>query len=163
MDILSVISLVLCVAGLLLSLWRKAPAALLSYAGLVTAWFAGAGRGLELSSESLIFWGVATLIVLGLQVLNASEAHYSRASVLYCVCGAIVGGVLGIAIKPTPAAIILGAVAGAFLGAVAFTRTPQGIILREGRKSFVDYLCAIGLPAVVTSSLSCVAAAAVLF
>lgn len=105
-------------------------------------------------NNTMIFWGVATLLVLGLQYLLPRAVAFSRVGVPFISGGAIVGAIVGLLFN-TVAGIILGAVAGAFFGGVAFanSRTGREILLFPSRK-FFNYLAAKGFPAVITCSMA---------
>ncbi len=163
MDLLSVIALVLAAASLLLVFFKVVPTALSAYASIVCACFCGAGGAIEVSHDSLLFWGVATVIVLGLSLLNSGNPLLTGAARAYVSAGAIVGGLLGFAATHSAASIIMGSALGAVLGAFAYSRTPSGSAARTDRRVFVDYVCAAGLPAVVIAGMCGVSASAVLF
>ena len=163
MDLLSVIALVLAAASLLLVFFKVVPTALSAYASIVCACFCGAGGAIEVSHDSLLFWGVATVIVLGLSLLNSGNPLLTGAARAYVSAGAIVGGLLGFAATHSAASIIMGSALGAVLGACAYSRTPSGSAARTDRRVFVDYVCAAGLPAVVIAGMCGMSASAVLF
>ncbi len=116
-----------------------------SFGGLLAFGLSGiAPMGLDV----LIFWGVATLIVLGLNALLPRTVVSSRAGMGYVAGGTLVGLVVGLLMSE--AAMILGAILGAIAGGIAFSRTPAGSVVEFPSDKFINYLCAKGLPAVVT-------------
>lgn len=163
MDTLSVIALILAAVSLGLAFVKIAPTALSAYASIVCACFCGAGGNIEVSHDSLLFWGVATVIVLGLSLLNSDNPLLSFASKAYVLIGAIAGGLLGFATSHSSATLLTGSAIGAVLGAFAYSRTHAGISTGRDRRIFADYVCAAGLPAVVIVGMCGVAASAVLF
>lgn len=123
------------------------PAAIIAYAGLCSFHFAE----FDITPASLIFWGVASLIVLGIDYLLPKAVTRSTFGRGYVGIASITAMIAGMLINS--AGIIIGAVAGAFLGAIAYSRTPNGRNLRFPSGRFVNFLCARGLPAVVTVSM----------
>lgn len=128
---------------------RWAPA--LAFGGMVVASIPGVST---IGWATLAFWGIAAAIAIGITILLPKAVADSRMGVAYIVggvvCGAIVGAILG------HAAMILGSVIGAFCGAVAFSRTPNGAAIRFPSKQFVNYVCAKGLPAIVTACIGAI-------
>lgn len=104
-------------------------------------------------AKVLIFWGVATLIVFGLEMLQPRALTATRHGHAYVAAGTVVGALLGYLASPTASAIILGAALGAFFGTMAFMRTPKGTRFAVASSEFMQYLCAKGLPAVVAISM----------
>lgn len=124
------------------------PASLAAYASLWMFQWSGV---LAFPSSMMLFWGVATLIVLGLDRLLPTEITRGVDGRGYICGGALVGMIVGMLMSS--AGIILGAVLGAFFGAMAYSRTPVGKALSFPSAGFLRFLCARGLPAVVTMSM----------
>ncbi len=117
----------------------------------VALWIVKAG-GAVLSIGQLIFWGVASAIAIGIMALLPEQVRKSTLGVGFIVTGALAGMALGI-LANTISAIIAGAALGAVFGGVAASRTRGGRVLDFPTKRFFNYLCAKGLPAVVSISM----------
>lgn len=125
-------------------------------AALVSLWCALLGAGGWSMWPILLFWSVATALVLGIYRLSADQPRPGRTAGAYVTGGALAGAVVGM-IMTTSAAVIIGAVAGAFCGAFAFSRTPGGRQI-----AFTALLLRCGLPAVVVMSMAATALGAML-
>ncbi|MDE6278104.1 MAG: hypothetical protein K2M06_08355 [Muribaculaceae bacterium] len=163
MDTLSIIALILATTGALLMYINTVAATIAAYASIVCACFCGAGGAVSVSADGLLFWGVAAVIVLGLQYLKTDNPFISRLSLAYVSSGALVGALLGLVSSHTPAYIICGSAIGALLGALAFTRTPSGRALGGNRSVLLDFIGAAALPAVVITGMSAVATSSILY
>lgn len=159
MTSLSIITLILALSSLVAMFVPRLPAVIAAYAALVCAHFAGA---VFVDAKILIYWGVAMAIVLGLRVLQPKALVLTGRGQAYVSLGTIVGVVLGYVVAPVVASLIIGGVVGAFLGAVAFMRTPAGGSMPVASGEFLQYLCAKGLPAVVTACMAAVAVSSML-
>lgn len=129
----------------------RMPAVLSAYAavwvcqGAGTDWF---------STGFLVFWGVATVIALGITTLVPDEVSSSRVGVPYMGGGALAGTVVGM-LSNTMAGIIVGAAAGVLLGGIAFANTAAGrAVMHFPSAPFFNYLAAKGLPVVVALSMA---------
>lgn len=120
---------------------------LTAYLGLWAFHFSGY---IPVTMRELLFWGVTTLIVIGLDVLLPRESARALQGRGYVGVGTIAGMVVGMLLSS--AGIILGAAIGAFLGAMAYSRTPAGRALQFPSAVFMRFLCSRGLPAVVAIS-----------
>lgn len=141
---LMVVSMILLIAGIVLTFFSNSFAALTAYAGML-----GIGlTAVHVTATPLIFWGVATVIVLVIQYLLPRNISTSRRGVGYIAGAALAGTFVGMAISHEW--MIVGAVAGAILGGIAYSRTPAGNVMEFPSSKFLNYLCAKGLPAVVT-------------
>ncbi len=109
----------------------------------------------------LLFWSVATALVLGIHRLSAGAPAPSRIANAYVSGGALAGAVVGM-IMTTSAAVIIGAAVGAFCGAFAFSRTPGGRGLDFPTAQFATFLVRTGLPAVVVMSMVAIAFGSIL-
>lgn len=147
MVILYLISGILLMASALFFCYRPLiPASLLSY---VAMWILGYSEYATFSKDTLIFWGMATIIVL---IINSSQAHNTSNSngTGYITSGSFVGCIVGM--LTSHAGIILGAALGAIAGFVAYCHTPKGSAIKLPSKEFISQLAAKGLPTVVTMS-----------
>ncbi|MCX4289931.1 MAG: hypothetical protein OSJ46_10585 [Duncaniella sp.] len=119
---------------------------------VVTAWagltLTGIGSEIAIGAASYIFWGVAAAIVIALSYLLPPDITRSTRGNGYIVGATLAGALVGLVLSH--AGMIVGAVLGAFCGALAYSRTPAGSALAFPSGKFLNYLCAKGLPAVIT-------------
>lgn len=108
--------------------------------------------GMEVSPDSLAFWSVAAVIALGINMLLPREISTSHVGVGYITGASLAGAFVGMLLSG--AGIIIGAVAGALCGGIAFCRTPAGQVLGFPSRKFFNYLCAKGLPIVTVTSIA---------
>lgn len=135
-------------AAVVLTFRPLMPASLAAYASMWMFQWSGV---LAFPASTMLFWGLATLIVLGLDRLLPAAITRGVDGRGYICGGALAGMVVGMLMSS--AGIILGAVIGAFLGAMAYSRTPLGKALPFPSADFLRFLCARGLPAVVAVSM----------
>lgn len=133
-------------AGIVLAFFPRIPASPVSFAAMLVAAWSGL---VAFDSSQLWFWGVAAFIAAGIGYL--APGLPDRQCRLYTVGGALVGSLVGL-VGGTVAWVILASAAGAFLGFMAYGRTPRGQASGVGL-SQVDRLAAAGLPAVVNFSM----------
>ena len=125
------------------------PAALPAWVGMLLLHLS---TSIYLKDWVLPFWGLATLVVIGLRLASPSgEPDGKRVSNIYVGMSAIAGGMLGIIVSPT--VLVLGVVLGACIGTFAYGRTPAGAWLNFPSRTFVQYLAAKALPIVVAVSI----------
>lgn len=136
-------------ASLVITYIPRGWGSLVAYCGLLCLSFV---PGLTVTTEALVFWGIAALIALGICSLLPDWVSKSRKGVGYIVTATIAGTLVGMLISS--AGLIIGAVTGAFCGALAFSRTPEGKALKFPSSEFLNYLCAKGLPAIVTACIA---------
>lgn len=146
--VLSIAGWILAATAVVFCFVPRGWAAVAAYLSMVCFHLAGV---VDVASSQLWFWGAAALIVLGLSVLLPYPVVTSRKGVPYVVVAAIAGLAVGLLISPNMA--VLGGVAGAFCGALAYSRTPAGRFLDFPSRKFVNYLCAKALPPVITLSI----------
>lgn len=144
-----VISAMLMGVALVMMFYPRLPACLVAYAAMCVGYLSGYT---PFSTGDMIFWAVATVIVLANDRLLPSFVRSSRRGMGYIAGGAVTGMVVGLTFY-RPASVILGAAAGAFIGAVAYARTSSGAILDFPHAKFFNYLGAKGIPATVTASM----------
>lgn len=142
------LSIFLILASIVLILFSNRYAVLIAYAGL---WVSAAAVGF-MPYKSLIFWGVATLIVIALAFTLPQRVSSSRRGLGYIAGAAIAGGMVGLIISHPW--MVIGAIVGAVLGGIAYSKTPAGKALEFPSSKFLNYLCAKGLPAVVTMCIA---------
>lgn len=144
----SIISLVVCLLLLLSSIvlcfLRKRWAVAVAFVGMA---------GLDLTllhtlTSGDLFWGIAALIALGIVYMIPAAVAASGQGVGYIVGGVVVGAFVGLIVSHSW--MVVGAVVGGVLGGIAYSRTPRGSEMGFPSSRFFNYLCAKGLPAVVT-------------
>ncbi len=137
---LEIVSFVLAGVGVGGTFVPRFPSGVAAYLSMICMAFAGIPY---FDAKVLIFWGVATVIVLGLEILQPRALTSTRHGHAYVAGGTVVGALLG----------YLGSAMGAFFGTMAFMRTPKGPHFAVASSEFMQYLCAKGLPAVVAISM----------
>lgn len=105
------------------------------------------------TDTQLITWFIASLIASGVCYAAPRVNFIARA---YLCAGAIAGTIVGFVASPSTAGIIIGSSAGAFLGALAFVRTPASGKPAIISQTMANYLGACGLPAIVTCSIAAI-------
>lgn len=101
--------------------------------------------------QSIAFWGAAAAIAFSINQLLPQHISRSRIGLGYIAGASLTGTFAGILLSQ--AGMIIGAVAGAFIGALAFSRTPRGSDIRYPFSKFINYVCAKGMPAVITACI----------
>lgn len=143
---LIILGIVALVAGFLAIMRPWFPGAPVAYLGLWLLKWAGF---IHPTVSLLTSWGVIAAIVLGLDLLLPRNVTRATNGMTYMGTGGLVGlfvGMTGFSL----AWAVVGAAAGVLLGAFAYTRMPGGEGLGFPSARFFQYLCAKGLPAVVT-------------
>ena len=144
-----VFAFILMVISLVMIYVPRTPACLVSYMAL---WAAKLSDFTPFPSSTMIFWGIVVVLLLFNQYLLPAHIRNSRRGLGYIGTGAIAGMAVGLTLY-RPATVITGAVLGALLGAIAYTRTSRGNMLQFPTSKFFNYLGAKGLPAVMTASM----------
>lgn len=147
--LLLISGIVALVAAFLAILRPYVPGAVLAYAGL---WLFKWSGFIHPSAGLLASWGVIVVVVLVIDFLLPSSISRATNGMGYMGVGGLVGlfvGMTGFSL----AWAVAGAAAGVLLGAFAYTRMPGGKALGFPSSRFFQYLCAKGLPAVVTLGL----------
>lgn len=124
-------------------------AAIPAFLGMTLLWL---GNCIYLPVSNIIFWGVATILVVVNHYLLPQAIRNTRAGVGYIAGGALVGLSVGLTLLDR-ASLVGGAVLGAVLGAIAFSRTAAGRPMDFPSSKFFNYLGAKGIPAVVALSM----------
>lgn len=110
-----------------------------------------AGYHIMVPTFTFIFWGIATAMVTGLFYISPrGEIDGNKASNFYVGLSAMAGCLLGLVLNVN--VMVLGTVLGAFVGQLAYMRTPAGRWLSSG-KVFVRYFCAKALPIIVAVAI----------
>lgn len=111
---------------------------------------------IDVPTMTFVFWGIATLITVGLFYLSPSgEPDGHTSSNLYVGFTAMAGGMLGILLAPR--IMVLGVILGAAMGQLAYSRTPAGKWMLTPSIQFWRYFAAKCLPAIVALSIVCIA------
>lgn len=151
--ILLVVGILCLVAALALVLRPKWVAAVPAFIGLIALHYS---YFIAVPKLTFIFWGIATLITIGLFYLSPKgEPDGHTASNLYVGFTAMAGGMLGILLAPR--IMVLGVVLGAAMGQLAYSRTPAGKWMLTPSTQFWRYFAAKCLPAIVAVSIVCIA------
>ena len=151
--ILFVMGLICLATALALVLWPKWNAAVPAFIGLVLLHFS---YRIAVPWMTFAFWGVATLLTVGLFLLSPrGEPDGHRSSNLYIGFTAMAGGLLGILLAPR--VMVLGVVLGAVMGQLAYSRTPAGKWMLNPSSQFWRYFAAKSLPAIVAVAIVCIA------
>lgn len=151
--ILLIVGAACLIAALALVLKPKWVAAVPAFIGLLLMHYS---YYIDVKTATLIFWGIATLITVGLFYLSPSgEPDGHSSSNLYVGLTAMAGGMLGI--LTAPRVMVLGVVLGAALGQLAYSRTPAGKWMLSPSILFWRYFAAKCLPAIVAVSIVCIA------
>ena len=141
------------IAAILLVLWPRWVAAVPAFIGLLLMHLS---YTIDVKTMTFIFWGIATLITVGLFYLSPSgEPDGNRSSNLYIGFTSIAGGMLGIMLAPR--VMVLGVILGAAMGQLAYSRTPAGKWMLNPSTMFWRYFAAKCLPAIVAISIVCIA------
>lgn len=152
MKLLLVLGAICLVAALVLVLRPRWVAAVPAYAGLVLMHLS---YYIAVPTVTFIFWGIATLITVGLFYLSPSgEPDGHSSSNLYVGFTAMAGGMLGILLAPR--ILVLGVILGAAMGQLAYSRTPAGRWMLSPSSLFWRYFAAKCLPAIVAISIVCI-------
>lgn len=140
-----ILGIILLASSLVFTVRPVIPATFAAYASLWLIKWSGA---VPMPPAILAFWGVATLLVLCIDFLLPRQVTASRAGLAYLGGGSLAGMLVGL-IFSYPL-MIAGAAVGAVLGAMAYSRTPGGKTIKFPSSRFIQYLCAKGLPIIVT-------------
>ena len=152
-NILLVAGALCLVAAALLVLRPRWVAAVPAFIGLLLMHWS---YYIDVKTITFIFWGVATLITVGLFYLSPSgEPDGNNSSNLYIGLSAMAGGMLGIMLAPR--LMVLGVVLGAAMGQLAYSCTPAGKWMLTPSSQFWRYFAAKCLPAIVAISIVCIA------
>ncbi len=116
-----ILSIALCVLGIVAAFFKRWPAALISLAGMLVPHFTGAEI---FTSGTLWFWGVAAAIVTANMYMSSIPPV--KALRYYTLGGSLVGTVVGAVLTAPQVGVIVGSFFGAGLGFLAFRRTPAG-------------------------------------
>lgn len=144
LTILTICGITASLVALFLS-WRWSAA--LAWVSLLPMYFLEAH---PVSGSVLTFWAIACAIAICINTLLPTEVSSSRVGVPYMTTGALAGAFTGMLLSN--AGMIIGTVAGAALGSIAFCKTPAG--KNRGIAfpwvKWLNYTCAKGFPIIAT-------------
>lgn len=153
MTTISIVSLILFGALAFLAIVTvyipRFPSAVAGYGAFAAAWLSDITA---IEVKSLIFWGIATCIATAIRVMLPRTIARSRAGVAYISGGTMTAVFVGMLFN-TNAGVILAALCGAVLGAIAFSNTEKGRPMEFPSRKFFNYTAAKGLPVVVSLSM----------
>lgn len=158
---LIIISCLLWLAALWTLRGRQIASPALSFAALLC--LSQAQRGgyhlLPLNMVILSGWLIMTVVVMFTTYLQPAVVRSQTRGWAYLAVGGLAGmavGLLGFTISSSVSILygimILGTVAGTYLGFLLYTRTPDGRPVAPGSGNFFRYLLAKGFPTVITVS-----------
>jgi len=138
---LIVLGILLMSAAVVLAYRPTVQAAVPAYAAL---WLMRQGGLVALSQGAMLYWGIATILVILLDAMQPRMRGDNRGQAYICT-GILAGLTLGL-LSGSQAGSIIGACAGAILGAMAYRRTPAGQAITGG---YIGHCLAKGFPALV--------------
>ena len=102
--------------------------------------------------STFIFWGIASLIVLVIDLLSPKgDPDGSWYGNLYLAVGALAGLFIGMSIDA--AIMILCTIIGTAFGQFAYSRTPKGCWVKFPSSIFIHYFCAKGFKVIATTAM----------
>lgn len=132
----------LAAAALMMTRQRLAPAA--AWIGLALLLLTSA----HVPTLSTVgFWAAAAAIATAINYMLPASVVDSRIGQGYIAGAALAGMFVGMIINHS--AMIVGAIAGAFIGALAFSRMPAGKEILNPFSKFINYVCAKGMSAII--------------
>lgn len=143
--IMAVVAGILLTSSVILSFLSNRFSSLVAFCALCAT---GLTFMLDISMWTYIFWGIAAIIVTTLNFMLPPHISSSRLGLGYIATAALAGTLVGLVVSHA------GAVVGAILGGVAYSKTPQGKLLEFPSSKFLNYLCAKGLPVIITMCIS---------
>ena len=147
--ILLIAGIIFMALSLLLLFKPKVTAALPAYIGL---WLLHLSTYTTFPRWIFIFYGLATLMVMGIKYLSPKGEPDGRfTGNLYLGLGALMGCLLGILVEAR--FMVLGTIIGTIMGQFAYSVTPQGKWLKFPKSNFIQYLCAKGLAVIVAVAM----------
>lgn len=145
---MTVLAIILFAVAIVLAYLATSWSAAVAYAALILM---NAGTHSHLGTWNIVFWAIASAIVIAaawLQPAKSPARQVLTQGTAYVVTATMAGMLVGL--LTTEAGMIIGAAVGAFLGALAFSRTPHGARVAFPSTEFVQYLAARGLSSIVT-------------
>lgn len=147
---LLVAAAIFLVAALVLTLWPRAAAAVPAFVAMVLLHL---GHLVIEPAWRLVIWGLAMVVCVCLRRMQPKGEPDGRLTGnLYVALAALAGALAGMAAGVN--FILLGTILGAFMGMMAYSRTPHGSWLKTRGGTMVQYFCAKGLPAIVAVAIT---------
>ncbi len=144
-----IIGLLFMASSLFLLIRPYFPSAVTAYAGL---WFMKWSHIIHTGDWLMTSWGIAVAIVLIIDILQPRQLSCCTNGMVYIGVGAIVGMMVGMT-GFSYLWMVVGAAVGVIAGGYVYARTPAGKPIGFPSAQFFQYLCAKGLPAIVTVSI----------
>lgn len=145
-----VIAMILLAAGVVSMFFPRTPSCVATYAAM---WVARLSGYTPFPNSTMIFWGIAVVLVVINRYMLPAHIRDSRRGLGYIAGGALAGMAIGLTLY-SAASIIGGAILGALIGAIAYARTSRGAALEFPTIKFFNYLGAKGIPSVMTASMA---------
>ncbi len=140
---------ILCLcAGLYFCIRPILPGSLFTYFGM---WFFKWSHIIWIDQNTLIFWGIITLLVLGVNFLQRKEDSRFHLGNVYLLIGTIAGMLIGIALGEH--FMVAAAWIGTIIAQFAFAKTPKGRPLLFSASNFISYFCAKGIHILIVVSM----------
>lgn len=147
--ILLAVGIVLLAAAVALTFKPKLPAAVFSYCGMLALHY---GAYIYLTDNALVCWTVATLIVIGLFVMQPKgEPKSSKQANIYVGLGSLAGLLVGLALDAR--VMLLCLCIGAIFGFMMYAKTPAGRWLKFPTLTFIQYFCNKCLPIIIAMAM----------
>lgn len=134
-------------AGVVEAFRHPSSGATFAFIGLVAMYHSDYITGL--SGQTILFWGIAVIIICGIRLAGGAKATSFPASARYYIAGGALAGMLA-GLTLGQSGMITGSAIGALLAALAWSRTPAG---KNSMGSIWRIIAAAGLPAVVTMTI----------
>lgn len=160
MIFLIILSILLWIAAFVAYPRKIVCSPLFSFLALLMLSLATTGEGypiVPLSSGMTISWLSITLVVTAIIVLQNPAIRQQSRGTLYVLLGALAGMAVGLLGYTFSASLnllygimIVATAAGAALGLLIFSNTPEGRPIAPGSGNFLKYLLAKGFPALIT-------------
>lgn len=160
MIFLIILSILLWIAAFVAFPRKIVCSPLFSFLALLMLSLAMTGEGypiVPLSSGMTISWLSITLVVTAIIVLQNPAIRQQSRGTLYVLLGALAGMAVGLLGYTFSASLnllygimIVATAAGAALGLLIFSNTPEGRPIAPGSGNFLKYLLAKGFPALIT-------------
>lgn len=100
----------------------------------------------------MMSWGIIVIVLLLIDFIQPQAIAKATNGTVFLTVGALAGTSVGL-IAMSQLGVVGGAVAGVFLGGLAYSRGASGRSLAFPSVRFFQYLCAKGFPIAVTVSL----------
>lgn len=140
---------ILAILSIYLTVRPYFPAAVTAYGAM---WLMTWSHAIHPAPWLLTSWGIAVAIVVATDLLHPHSLSRATNGMGYIGSGALVGVMVGMTAFSF-LWMVVGAAVGTLAGGYFYARTPAGKPLQFPSPRFFQYLCAKGLPAIVTASV----------